>query len=287
MLLLAWYILLGIISSAFSKTKDMNGKNVLITGGTSGIGLELAKLFAADKYNIIVVARDETELENTAAVLKQDYGVQVSTISKDLFEPDAAFQLYDEVKSKGLTIDVLVNDAGQGQYGLFIETDINRELEIIQLNICSLVVLTKLYLKEMVARGDGKILNVSSIAGKAPGPYQSVYHGTKAFVQSFTMAIRNEVQDTGVTITALLPGATDTDFFNKAEMTESKIVQEGDLADAAGVAQDGYQALMNGDDMVISGFKNKVTVGMSNILPDQAVAERMKKMQEPADKKED
>lgn len=263
----------------------MNGKNVLITGGTSGIGLELAKLFAQDGYNLVVVARDEAELASTAEIIKKEHQVDVITISKDLFEPDAAFQLYDEVKEKGLTIDVLVNDAGQGQYGLFVDTDINRELEIIQLNICSLVVLTKLYLKEMVARGEGKILNVSSIAGKVPGPWQSVYHGTKAFVQSFTMAIRSEVKDKGVVVTALLPGATDTDFFNKADMTESKAVQEGQLAEAAGVAKDGYEALMNNESMVISGFMNKVNVAMGNLLPDQAVADQMKSKQEPSDKK--
>jgi short-subunit dehydrogenase len=272
--------------SLIKKTKAMNGKCVLITGGTSGIGLELAKLFAQDGYDLLLVARDEGELSDTAALLKKNHSVEVTTIAKDLFEPDGAFELYDEVKAKGLTIDVLVNDAGQGQYGLFVDTDINRELEIIQLNICSLVVLTKLYLKEMVARGEGKILNVSSIAGKVPGPWQSVYHGTKAFVQSFTMAIRSEVKDKGVVITALLPGATDTDFFNKAEMTESKIVQEGKLADAVGVAKDGYEALMRGDDMIISGFMNKVQVGMGNILPDQTVADMMKGQQEPVDGKD-
>ncbi|MGN6567339.1 MAG: SDR family NAD(P)-dependent oxidoreductase, partial [Flavipsychrobacter sp.] len=121
---------------------------------------------------------------------------------KDLFEPNAAFELYDEVKAKGIAVNVLVNDAGQGQYGEFIETDIKRELAIIQLNICSLVVLTKLFLKDMVAQGEGKILNLSSIASKLPGPLQSVYHGTKAFVQSFTEAIRSELKDKGITITA-------------------------------------------------------------------------------------
>ena len=120
----------------------------------------------------------------------------------------------------------------------------------------------------MTARGDGKILNVSSIASKIPGPYQSVYHGTKAFVHSFTEAIRSEVKDSGVTITALLPGATDTDFFNKADMLEAKIVQEGKLDDPAKVAKDGYDALMRGDDKVISGFKNKMQVAMSNVMPD-------------------
>jgi short-subunit dehydrogenase len=151
----------------------------------------------------------------------------------------------------------------------------------VHLNIESLLILTKSYLQEMVARGEGRILNVASIAGKLPGPLQAVYHGTKAFVHSFTEAIRSEVKDSGVTVTSLLPGATDTDFFNKADMQESKIVQSGDLADPAQVAKDGYDALMSGDDMVVSGFKNKMQVGMSNIMPDSKVADQMKKQQEP------
>jgi short-subunit dehydrogenase len=264
----------------------MKGKTVLITGGTSGIGLELAKLFAKDGYELIVVARDEGELAATAEILKKEHGATVTTIAKDLFEPDAAFELYDEVKAKGVTIDVLVNNAGQGVYGLFVDTDIERELEIIQLNISSLVGLTKPFLKDMVARGDGKILNVSSIASKVPGPWQSVYHGTKAFVQSFTEAIRSEVKDSGVTITALLPGVTDTDFFNKADMTESKAVQDKDaMADPADVAKDGYEALMSGKDMVVSGFNNKMQVAMGNILPDSTMADTVKEKQGPVNDK--
>jgi short-subunit dehydrogenase len=257
-------------------------RHALITGGTSGIGYELAKLFAKDGYNLIIVARDEEELRNTETDLTNAYGINVMSVSKDLFEPQAAFELYEEVASAGVQPYVLVNDAGQGLYGKFVDTDIKRELSIIQLNISSLVVLTKLFLKDMVQRGDGKILNLSSVAGKIPGPYQSVYHGTKAFVQSFTEAIRSEVKDSGVVITALLPGATDTDFFNKAEMQNSKIVQDGKLADPAIVAKDGYEALMKNDDMVISGFKNKMQVAASNIMPDSKVADNVKKQQQPA-----
>ena len=263
---------------------ETNKKYALITGGTSGIGYELAKLFAKDGYNLVIAARDENELENTSAELERNFGIDVVTFSKNLFDPENAFDLYNEIILKGIQIDVLVNDAGQGHYGEFVDTDIHRELSIIQLNISSVVVLTKLFLQDMVKRGEGKILNLSSIASKIPGPFQSVYHGTKAFVQSFTEAIRNEVKDSGVIITALLPGATDTDFFNKADMEESKIVQEGKLADPAEVAKDGYDALMKGDDMIISGFKNKVQVAMGNVLPDSAVAEKVHKQQEPADK---
>lgn len=263
---------------------ESNATYTLITGGTAGIGYELAKVFAKNGHNLIIVARDQAELAQAARDL-QPMGVEVITISKDLFLKEAAFELYDEVKKIGWTVDILVNNAGQGQYGQFAETNINRELDIIQLNICSLVVLTKLFLKDMLARGEGRIMNLSSIASKAPGPWQSVYHGTKAFVQSFTEAVRSEVKDTGVTLTALLPGATDTDFFRKAEMEESKIVQEGKLDDPVKVAEDGYEALMRGDDMVISGFKNKVDVAMSNIMPDKAAAENMNKKQAPANEK--
>jgi short-subunit dehydrogenase len=260
-------------------------KYTLITGATSGIGYELAKLFAKDGHNLIIVARHQEDLDNTSVELMQQFGIDVVKISKDLFIPQNAFDLYNEIIEKGLEVDILVNDAGQGHYGEFVDTDIIRDLEIIQLNISSLVVLTKLFLQDMVNRSEGKILNLSSIASKAPGPLQSVYHGTKAFVQSFTEAIREEVKDTGVTVTALLPGATATDFFNKADMLESKIVQEGKLDDAAGVAKEGYEALMKGDDKVVAGFKNKVQVAMANITPDETLAKKMHKQQEPVTEK--
>ena len=261
-----------------------NGKYALITGATSGIGYELAKLFAADGYNLVIVARGEDGgLERSASELKNQYGIEVTTLAKDLFKRENAFAVYDEVKAKGIEIDVLVNDAGQGQYGLFTDTDINRELDLVQLNIGSLIILTKQFLKDMVARGEGKILNLSSIASKTPGPWQSVYHGTKAFVQSFTEAINSENKDKGVTITALLPGATDTDFFNKADMQESKQVQDkSKMASAADAAKDGYEALMKGDDMVVSGFKNKMQVAMAAVTPDGIVSDNTKTKQEPA-----
>lgn len=246
-----------------------------------GIGYELAKVFAEEGHNLILVARHEQDLANAKSTL-ESAGIDVITIVKDLFEPDAAFELYDEIKQRGLLVDNLVNNAGQGEYGLFAETDIRRELAIVQLNIASLIVLTKHFLQEMIDRGEGKILNLSSIASKTPGPWQAVYHGTKAFVQSFTEALRSEVKDHHITVTALLPGATDTDFFNKAGMESSKVVQDKDkLADPAKVARDGYDALMKGDDKVISGFKNKMMVAGSNMMPDNVAADMMKKQQEP------
>ena len=259
-----------------------NGKYALITGATSGIGYELAKLFAQDGYNLVIVARGtDGGLEKTASEL-QGHGIEVVTLSKDLFKQEEAASVYDEVKAKGIEIDILVNDAGQGLYGMFTDTELGRELDIIQLNIASLVTITKHFLKDMVARGSGKILNLSSMASKVPGPWQSVYHGTKAFVQSFTEAVNSENKDKGVTLTALLPGAVDTDFFNKADMNDSKAVEDkSKMYQPADVAKDGYEALMKGDDMVISGFKTKMQIAGANVTPDSMVADNTKKMQEP------
>lgn len=264
---------------------DTGKKFALITGATSGIGLELAKLFAKDKKDLIIVARDEDKLKSTAALLERE-GIEVILVSLDLFREGAAEDLYTHIKGLSIPVDILVNDAGQGVYGKFVENELDRELDIIQLNISSLVTLTKYFAQDMVASGAGKILNLASIAGKAPGPYQAVYHGTKAFIHSFTEAIRVELKDTGVSVTSLLPGATDTDFFRKADMLDSKVVQEGELADPEKVARDGYEALLAGKDMVISGFKNKVQVALGNFTPDSKQAEQMEQLQEPATGKE-
>jgi short-subunit dehydrogenase len=257
-----------------------NEKYALITGATSGIGYQLAKIFAQNNYHLVIVARTEMQLERTAAELSQQYRVSVLPIARDLFKPESPFDVYDEVIARGITINVLVNDAAQGLYGKFIDTDIHQELRLLQLNIGAYVVLTKLFLREMIARGDGKILNVASIASKLPGPYQSVYHGTKAFIHSFTEAIRAECADTGVTITSLLPGVTNTDFFHKAHMEESRILDQ-DLSDPAEVARDGFRALMDGDDMIISGLKYKAQIAASNLTPDHMLAKAMLKQQAP------
>lgn len=259
---------------------DVNNRYALITGATQGIGYELAKLFGEDGYNLIIVARTESDLQQRAAEFSQQYGVDVIPIAKDLFQANAAFELYDEVKSKNVLVDVLVNDAGQGQYGLFVESDIHRQLDIIQLNVSSLTVLTHLFLKDMVARNEGKILQLASIASELPGPWQAVYHATKAYVLQLTEGLIQELKDSAVSITALQPGATDTDFFNKADMQESKIL-DTKLSDPVKVAKDGYEALMKGDDKIVSGFKNKAMVASSNIMPDTMVAAQMDKMQQP------
>lgn len=255
----------------------------LVTGATMGIGYELAKLFAKDGYNLIIVARTEEDLQQRAQEFSQEYNVEVIPIAKDLFKPDAPFELYDEIKSKGLLVDVLVNDAGQGQYGLFVESDIHRYLEIIQLNVNALTVLTHLFLKDMVARNQGKILQVASVASELPGPWQAVYHATKAYVLHLTEGLIRELKDSNVTMTALQPGATETDFFNKADMLESKVM-DSKMSDPAQVAKDGYEALLKGDDKVVSGFKNKALVASANVIPDTALAAQMEKMQEPKDR---
>jgi len=256
------------------------GEYALVTGATSGIGYELAKIFAEHNYNLVIVSRTRTQLDQTARELEELYGVEVVPIEKDLFKRESPFDLYQEISARGIMIDILVNDASQGLYGRFTDTDIEKELDMLQLNIGAYLVLTKFFLREMVRRKQGRILNVASIASKLPGPYQSVYLGTKAFIHSFTEAIRAEIAGSGVTITSLLPGATDTDFFHKAHMEDSKMLDQK-LSDPAQVARDGFKALMHGDDMVISGMKYKAQIAASNITPDHIVAKGVLKQQEP------
>jgi short-subunit dehydrogenase len=257
----------------------------LVTGASSGIGYELAKLFAQDGYNIIAVARTEEDLQKVADEFAQQYGVQVEVMPKDLFGEKAATELYNDVKAKGIEIEVLVNDAGQGVYGLFAETDLEEQMKIIHLNIVSLTGLTYHFLKDMKARNSGKILQLGSVVSELPAPYQAVYGGTKAYVLSFSEALISELKDSAVTVSVLQPGATDTDFFDKAGAQDSKLVQDkSKLADPAKVAKDGYDALMSGDDKVVSGFKNKAQIAMANITPDTMLADQMNKQSEPVNK---
>ncbi len=252
-------------------------KYALVTGATSGIGYELAKLLANDGYSLVLVARNKESLQEVSTELTVANGVQVFVLDKDLFEPNAAKEIYDATTQMGITINVLVNDAGQGQWGKFVEIDLQRHIDVIQLNIISLVSLTRLYLEDMVARNEGKILQLSSEASKAPIPLLSVYAATKAFVQSFTEALINELKDTKVTVTALLPGASDTDFFHKADAENTVNYREEPLANPAEVAKDGYEALMNGGRRVITGAGAKNHVMMANLMPDNVIANNMRK----------
>lgn len=259
---------------------DNQSKTALVTGATSGIGFEIARLLAKDKYKLVITARYNDELAAAAETFKKEGSPSVTIIEKDLFEPGAAEELYSDVKARGIVVNILVNDAGQGVYGKFVETDLQRELDIIQLNVSSLVVLTKLFLKDMVQRNEGRILQLASMVSKISSPLMAVYAGTKAFVYNFSQSLINELEGTNVTITALQPGATDTDFFNKADAENSKMVKDGKLADPADVAMDGYKALMAGESKVVSGMANKFQAVMANVVPDEALAERMRKMNE-------
>lgn len=275
--------LLKLIIMATINTENHN-QYALITGATSGIGYELARLFARDGYNLILVARNQKRLQEVTDDLKHQFSIEVTPLAKDLFQREAAKEIYDYTKSMGITVNVLVNDAGQGEWGPFALIDLQRDLDIIQLNIASLVSLTKYYIVEMLARNEGKILQVGSEAGTTPIPLLSVYAATKAFVLSFSAALANEVKDTNITITALLPGVTDTDFFHKAHQEDTVGYREKELASPKEVAADGYKALMKGESKIISGGKTKMHVLMADLLGPKAGAAKMRKLMEVSDK---
>lgn len=258
-----------------------SGQTALITGASSGIGQELAKLFAKDGYNLVLVGRSEDQLHRLADVFTQNYGNdQITVIGKDLAKENAAQELYDEVKAKGITVNVLVNDAGLSTYGKFAnETDWETEKDIIHLNTITLTHLTKLYLKEMVQRNEGRVLNLASLVSITPNPLMSVYAATKSYVYNFTASLVNELKGTNVTVTALMPNATDTDFFNKAGAADTKVTDE--LQDPVMVAKDGYEALMKGEPKVVpGGLKNKMYEVMGHVAPQQAVAGMMRSKME-------
>jgi short-subunit dehydrogenase len=258
----------------------------LITGATSGIGYELAKLFARDGFNLILVARNSALLQQTSDELKQQYGVEITPLAKDLFDGNAAEQIYNKTKEMGITVNVLVNNAGQGEWGPFVETDLQRDLDIIQLNMASMVSLTKYFLQDMVKRNEGKILQLGSEAGTTPMPLLAIYAATKAFVISFSVALADELRDTNITVTVLLPGATDTDFFHKAHQENTVTYREKELLSPEEVAKDGYDALMNGETKIIAGAKTKMHVFMADMLGDKASAANMRKQMEPSKKQE-
>ncbi|ADB36561.1 SDR family NAD(P)-dependent oxidoreductase [Spirosoma linguale] len=265
------------------------GKTALITGASSGIGQELAKLFAQDGYNLVLVGRSDEKLDRLGEVFKSNYGTdQVTVITKDLAQEDAAQDVYNQVKAKGITVNVLVNDAGVGLYGLFAtDTDWEREKSMIHLNVLSLTQMTKLFLYDMLARNEGKILNLASLLSITPSPLMAVYAGTKAYVYNFTQSLVNELKDTNVSITALLPNATDTDFFNKANAENTKITDE--LQDPVMVAKAGYDALMAGKPKIVpGGLKNKSYEVMAYVAPQEALAalmrDKMSQKPEPEEK---
>ena len=255
-------------------------KFALITGATSGIGYELAKLFANDGINLVLVARDEENLRKTAGEFRYANNVEVHTIAADLFEPGAARQVYGQVKDLGVAIEYLVNNAGQGEWGRFHKTDLDRDIDLVQLNIVALMSLTKYFLNDMIAQNSGRILQLASSFSKTPAPYMAVYAASKAFVLSFSEALVKELADTNVTVTALLPWATDTDWFHKAKAENTVTYKEGSLYDPAEVAKGGYKALMNGEATAQPGFLNKATNALNTILPDSASAAMAEKQNE-------
>lgn len=254
-----------------------SNKTALITGASKGIGYELAKLFAKDNYNIIMVSRDADRNNGVDEEFGMIYpNAEFHYIEKDLSKDGAADELYEEVKALGYQIDVLVNNAGIGEAGAFADTDLEKNLVIIHTNIVALVSLTHYYLKEMLARNEGRILQLGSVVSFAPNPLSSVYAASKAFVLSFSEAIQNEIKDTNVTMTILAPNATDTGFFINAN-AENTVAGQAEKDDPADVAKAGYEALMKGEHRHVVGFAGKAMVAMANLLPDEAVAAQTRK----------
>jgi short-subunit dehydrogenase len=252
----------------------------VVTGASSGIGYELAKVLAEEGFDLIVAAEDE-ELEPAARELNQ-IGRSVQAVRVDLSKPEGVEELYEKMTANGRPVDVLALNAGIGAGGDFArETSLAKELRLIDLNVRSTVHLCKLVLAEMVERNEGRILFTSSIASTMPGAYQAVYNASKSFVQSFAEAIRNELKETEVTITSLMPGPTETEFFERAHMEDTPIGEE-EKDDPVEVARQGYEALMAGKQKVVGGsLKNKVQSAVAGIIPDSVKAEMHRKMAKP------
>jgi uncharacterized protein len=254
-------------------------KTVLITGASSGIGLEFASLFAKDGYHLVLNARNETKLKEIAEQLKADYDATVTIAAKDLSLPDSAEELTSELLAAGIEVDVLINNAGFAAYGSFDETSWKEEKDMIQVNIMALTALTKHLLPGMIKRNSGKILNVASTAAFQPGPLMAVYYATKAYVLSFSEAINYELRNTNVSVTALCPGATATNFEKRASLESSRLFQSGAM-DAQEVALNGYNALMREKSLTIPGFKNKALANLVRFLPRKSILKIVHYVQE-------
>lgn len=262
------------------KHEEMAGKWAVITGASSGIGYELSKQFAEHGFNIMVAAEDSGIIEASQAF--SQYGTQVESIQVDLANRAGVEKLYSKIKNLPEPIEAIAINAGVGVGGAsFDKTDLEAELNLINLNVASVVHLTKLILPDMIAAGHGRILFTSSVAAFMPGPFESVYSASKAFVQSFAEGLRAENKDKGIIITALQPGPTETNFFHRANMDDTK-VGESKKDDAADVAKDGFEALMEGRDAIIAGsLKNKVQANVAKIVPQKAAAKMHEQMTKP------
>lgn len=240
-------------------------KTALITGASGGIGLDLARLFARDGYDLFLVARSEERLKEIAAELQRDHGIHAMVIAADLSRPEAPETIM--AATGEAEIDVLVNNAGFGFTGRFDQLDTRRQLDVVQVNLVALTHLTRLVLPRMVARGDGRILNVASTAAFQPGPFMAIYYATKAFVVSLSEAIAEELKGTGVSVTALCPGPTATGFADAADMTKSRLFTVMKPMESKVVAEKGYEAMKRGQRVIITGMFNKVLARSVAITP--------------------
>ena len=241
---------------------------ILITGASSGIGYEMAQQLAALKYNLILTARSEDKLAAMQQEISSKYGITVHCIPKDLGKTAQAAQLFDDIKNAGYQVSHLVNNAGFGDYGSFLETSLERELNMIDLNVSSLVILTKLFARDMAARKSGRIMNVASVIAYLPFPYQSMYSATKSFVLAFSQTIAAELEGTGVVVTTLAPGVTETAFISP-EMRETNLLKSNKPTSVKTVATEGVKLLLHGKGKKIIGFQNRFNSILAGILPDQ------------------
>jgi short-subunit dehydrogenase len=243
----------------------------LITGASGGIGYELAKLFAKDHHNLVLVARNGPRLAQVADELQRQFGVIAKTFALDLTDPSGPQTLFAQVQSAGIAVDILVNNAGYGRFGEFADIPVEESMGQIQLNITALTSLTRLFLAPMLQRRSGRIMNVASTAGFQPGPLMAVYYATKAYVISFSEALANELAEKGITVTCLCPGATTTDFAGRAGNDQSRLFKKLRPMDAKTVARAGYRGLLKGKTLVIPGFRNWAVAESVRISPRKMV----------------
>jgi short-subunit dehydrogenase len=250
----------------------------IVTGASSGIGLELAKLAVDQGYDLIIAA-DEPEIHEAAGTLEAK-GVKVRAVQADLATTEGVDQLYDAARELGRPVEILIANAGRGLGHAFLDQDFDEAKRVVDTNIVGTIYLVQKVGRDMRSANSGKILLTGSIAGFMPGSFQAVYNGTKAFVNSFAFALRNELKDTDITVTCLMPGATETRFFERADMLDTKVGQQ-EKDDPADVAKTGWDAMMRGDGDVVSGLKSKIQSAVANVTPAGLLAEQHRKMAEP------
>lgn len=256
-------------------------RTALITGASSGIGKALAENFAKDGYNLVLAARGVARMQSLANDLQQRYKITATVIGADLQTNDGAAKLHADITARNITIDALVNNAGYGTFGEFKDSALAPELAMMQLNMNTVVVLTRLFLPDLIA-SRGKIMNTASTAAFQPGPYLAVYYATKAFVLSFSEAIGAELDGTGVTVTALCPGPTASGFQDKADMHASALVKGKKLPTSAEVAAAGYRAMQRGQRVFVPGFMNWVMAQSVRFTPRNIVTAMVKQMSRPS-----